>query len=141
MINETEIPVRYAETDQMGVVYHANYFIWCEVGRTALMAQLGIPYHDMEEEGILAPVTSIEASYKAPAKFGDTVTVQTRVASYNGLRVTYSYEISAGERLCMTGKSEHVLVDADRFRPRSMKKKYPHWHQVYEKAVQSFSHP
>ncbi|NJP37220.1 acyl-CoA thioesterase [Alkalicoccus luteus] len=140
MINQTDISVRYAETDQMGVVYHANYLVWCEVGRTALMADLGIPYHDMEAEGILAPVISIEAAYKSPARFGDKVTVHTQVAAYNGLRVTYNYNITAGDKLCMTGTSEHVLVDAERFRPRSMKKKYPVWHEVYEKAAQSFSH-
>lgn len=64
LVSTTEFDVRYAETDQMGVVYHANYLVWMEIGRTKLIEDLGFKYADMEKEGILAPVIDIRASYK-----------------------------------------------------------------------------
>ena len=72
-IAENEIEVRYAETDQMGVVYHANYLIWMELGRTKLINDLGFYYADMEADGILSPVMDIQASYKTPVRYGDKV--------------------------------------------------------------------
>ncbi|MBU5860976.1 acyl-CoA thioesterase, partial [Vibrio cholerae O1] len=76
-----------AETDQMGVVYHANYLVWMEVGRTKLIEDLGFRYADMEKDGILSPVIDIQISYKKPARYGETVTVKTWVDAYDGLRV------------------------------------------------------
>nr|WP_246596134.1 thioesterase family protein [Bacillus alkalicola] len=127
------IPVRYAETDQMGVVYHANYLVWCEIGRTKLIEDLGFKYADMEKEGILSPVTSLQMNYKSPAKYGEKVMIETWIEKYNGIRVTYGYEIynSAGET-CLTGTSEHVLVNKETFRPVSIKKHFPDWHKVYD---------
>lgn len=92
-VSEAEIKVRYAETDQMGVVYHANYLVWMEVGRTKLIEDLGFRYADMEKDGILSPVIDIQISYKKPARYGETVTVKTWVDAYDGLRVKYGYEV------------------------------------------------
>jgi acyl-CoA thioester hydrolase len=134
MITETvEIDVRYAETDQMGVVYHANYLIWCEIGRTSLMGKLGISYLAMEESGVLAPVTNVNMNYKAPARYGRKMFITTWIEAYTGVRVTYGYEISDEKNnLCMQGTSEHVLVNKKDFRPLSMKKHFPEWHALYE---------
>ena len=134
-IATTSIDVRYAETDQMGVVYHANYLIWFELGRTALINDLGFRYADMEKEGILSPVMDIQASYKRPVRYGDEVIVKTWVDSYDGLRVNYGYEVVNGEGdICVTGESMHTCVKRDTFRPVSIRRKFPDWHQAYENA-------
>ena len=93
VISETKIEVRYAETDQMGVVYHANYLVWMEIGRTKLIEDLGFKYAEMEKDGILAPVIDVNISYKQPMKYGETAKIKTWIDEYDGLRVTYGYEI------------------------------------------------
>ncbi|MFC7370722.1 acyl-CoA thioesterase [Fictibacillus iocasae] len=129
---EAEIQVRYAETDQMGVVYHANYIIWFEIGRTALIEKLGFSYADMENEGILSPVTHVEAFYKKPLTYGDHATVVTSIKEYNGLKVVYEYEIkNSNGNVCVTGNSSHVCVKKETFRPVSIKKLFPEWHSAY----------
>jgi acyl-CoA thioester hydrolase len=134
LTNTTKVSVRYAETDQMGVVYHANYVVWCEIGRTKLIEDLGFKYADMEKRGVLSPVTNINLNYLYPAKYGEDVTVNTWIEQYNGLRVTYGYRIENSEgQLCVEGTSEHVCVDAETFRPVTIKKKFPDWHEAYEK--------
>lgn len=126
--------MRYAETDQMGVVYHANYLVWCEIGRTKLIEDIGFNYAKMEEVGIMSPVINIQLSYKFPAKYGETVEVRTWIESYNSVKVTYGYEIVNGSgAMCVTGTSEHVCVKKDSFRPISIKRKFPDWHEAYEK--------
>src|SRR5699024_6918057 len=76
-INETSIEVRYAETDQMGVVYNANYLIWFEIGLTKLIEQLEFQYEEMEKDNIISPVIDVKVQYKKPAIYGDTVTILT----------------------------------------------------------------
>ncbi|WP_377889130.1 acyl-CoA thioesterase [Alkalihalobacillus sp. R86527] len=134
-ISTTPINVRYAETDQMGVVYHANYLIWFELGRTTLINDLGFHYADMEKEGILSPVVDIEASYKRPVRYGDEVRVNTWVEHYDGLRVVYGYEVmKEDDTVCVTGKSVHTCVKKETFRPISIRKRFPEWHKEYEKV-------
>lgn len=136
-INETNIEVRYAETDQMGVVYHANYLVWFEIGRTKLIEQLGFKYAEMEKDNIISPVIDVQIQYKKPARYGDAVLVQTWIASYNGLRTMYEYKITnADGELLVTGTTEHVIVDANSFRPMRLKKVYPAWHDAYQKEVE-----
>ncbi|MFP3510167.1 thioesterase family protein [Peribacillus sp. SIMBA_075] len=133
-IAENEIEVRYAETDQMGVVYHANYFIWMELGRTKLINDLGFYYADMEADGILSPVMDIQASYKTPVRYGDKVKVKTWIEKYDGLRVIYGYEIvNERNEVAATGHSSHVCVKKETFRPISIKRMFPDWHEAYEK--------
>lgn len=134
-IAKKEIEVRYAETDQMGVVYHANYLVWMELGRTSLIQELGFNYAEMEKDGILSPVMDISASYKRPVRYGEIATVHTWIEEYDGLRVIYGYEVYTGDgELALTGESRHVCVKKDNFRPISIRKKYPEWHEAYEKA-------
>lgn len=135
IISTKRIEVRYAETDQMGVVYHANYLVWMEVGRTQIVKDLGFNYADMEAEGILSPVTDVEISYKKPLRYGQTATVKTWIESYDGLRITYGYEIYTEEQeLAVKGFSKHVCVQKDTFRPISIRRKFPDWHVAYEEA-------
>lgn len=134
-ISSKEIEVRYAETDQMGVVYHANYLIWMELGRTQLIKELGFNYAEMEKDGIISPVIDIQASYKKPLRYGQTATIKTWVDEYDGFRSVYKYEIYNEEgELALIGSSRHVLVKRENFRPVSLKRTYPDWHEAYMNA-------
>ncbi|MEH7885257.1 thioesterase family protein [Bacillus sp. JJ1609] len=134
-ISSKEIEVRYAETDQMGVVYHANYLIWMELGRTQLIKELGFNYAEMEKDGIISPVIDIQASYKKPLRYGQTATIKTWVDEYDGFRSVYKYEIYNDEgELALIGSSRHVLVKRENFRPISLKRTYPDWHEAYMSA-------
>lgn len=134
LVSMKEIEVRYAETDQMGVVYHANYLVWMELGRTQIVKDLGFNYADLEADGILSPVLDIQASYKKPLRYGEKAIVKTWIDEYDGFRTVYGYEIltEKGE-LAFTGISTHVCVKRETFRPISIKKRYPDWHEAYEK--------
>ncbi len=133
-ISSTKIEVRYAETDQMGIVYHANYLVWCEIGRTKLLEEVGLKYAGMEQEGVLSPVLNLQISYKYPARYGETVEIKTWVEQYNGIKVTYGYEVvNETGTICATATSEHVCVTKESFRPISMKRKFPLLHETYEK--------
>ncbi|MGA9225449.1 MAG: thioesterase family protein [Mesobacillus sp.] len=134
-ISSREIEVRYAETDQMGVVYHANYLIWMELGRTQLIKELGFNYAEMEKDGIISPVIDIQASYKKPLRYGQTATIKTWVDEYDGFRSVYKYEVYNEEgELALIGSSRHVLVKRENFRPVSLKRTYPDWHEAYMSA-------
>lgn len=135
-VNRTSFDVRYKETDQMGVVHHSNYVTYCEVGRTELIKQLGFSYFQMEQDGYMAPVTNINLNYLFPAKYGDTITVETWIEEYNGVRVVYGYKITnqKGET-CVTGTSTHAVVKKDSFKPISMRKHLPDWDKAYVTAM------
>jgi acyl-CoA thioester hydrolase len=138
-ISENTVQVRYAETDQMGVVYHANYLVWMELGRTKLIEDLGFNYAQIEKEGILSPVVDLNISYKTPVRYGEIARVKTWVDDYDGIRITYAYEIYNGEnQLAITGHSKHVCVRKESFRPISIRRMFPEWHEAYEKAKKSF---
>lgn len=109
---ETEIEVRYAETDQMGVVHHANYIVWFEVARTGLCATSGFHYADVEKMGFLLMVTGVEVAYRRSARYGDRVRVVcwTERMMSRGLR--FSYEVWRGEELLATGTTHHVWIEA-----------------------------
>lgn len=132
-ISEKVIEIRYAETDQMGVVYHANYLIWLELGRTKLIEDLGFTYAKMESQGYVAPVTDLSIQYKSPLRYGQKVIVKTWVEKHGRLRTIYGYEVLHEDfTLAAKATSEHVVVNKDTFRPVSLKKIYPEWHEKYE---------
>ncbi|WP_102346622.1 acyl-CoA thioesterase [Bacillus sp. Marseille-P3661] len=135
LITEEKIDVRYAETDQMGVVYHANYLIWFEIGRTKLIKELGFNYAEMEQDGIVSPVLDVKVSYKKAMHYGETGIVKTWIESYDGFRVVYGYEVinESGE-LAASGQTDHICVKKDSFRPIRISKLYPKWHDAYENA-------
>ncbi|WP_141432351.1 thioesterase family protein [Bacillus sp. 03113] len=133
-VSTKEIEVRYAETDQMGVVYHANYLIWMELGRTSLIEDLGFNYAEMEKDGIVSPVLDIQISYKKPVRYGEKALVKTWVEEYDGIRVTYGYEIETFDgQVAVTALSKHVCVKKETFRPIVFKRLYPKWHEAYER--------
>jgi acyl-CoA thioester hydrolase len=112
------IEVRYAETDQMGVVHHANYLIWFEVARTRLCAEAGFHYAEIERQGHLILVTGAALSYRGAAHYGDHLEVGCclgRLAS-RGLR--FAYRVLRQQEVLVTGTTEHVWVDASSRHPR-----------------------
>src|SRR5690606_10652461 len=93
MESRSEIRVRYAESDQMGVAYHANYLVWCEVGRTDLIRQLGMTYAEMERRGVLLAVADAQLRYHASARYDDLVRIVTRLTGVRSRMVTFAYDL------------------------------------------------
>jgi acyl-CoA thioester hydrolase len=126
VVGETRLRVRYAETDQMGVVYYANYLVWFVVGRAELMRQRGLDYKQMEiEEDCLMAVVEATARYKAPARYDEELIVETTVTGVRGPVVRFSYRVlrvADGVLLC-EGETVHVVVGRDMKR-RAMPRKY-----------------
>lgn len=134
-ISEKEIEIRYAETDQMSVVYHANYLVWMEIGRTTLIQDLGFTYAGLEEQGYLSPVVDISVKYKAAMRYGQVAKVRTWIESHGRLRTIYGYEIVHEDgTIAATGFSEHVLVKKENFRPVSLAKIDPAWDSKYHEV-------
>jgi acyl-CoA thioester hydrolase len=90
---EVRFRVRYSETDQMGVVYHANYLVWCEIGRTELMRRLGVAYADVEASGIRLAVAEAYVRYGQAAKYDDALVVRTRIVAAQSRTITFGYEV------------------------------------------------
>ncbi len=111
--SRVQVTVRYAETDMMGIVYHANYLPWFEVGRTTLLKELGVPYRKLEEEGFRLPVLEISAKYVRPAVYDDTLDVVTTLAERPLLRIRLDYEVHRAGELLATGTSVHAFVDRE----------------------------
>lgn len=110
--------VRYAETDQMGVVYHGNYAVYFEMGRVEWLRNLGVSYKKMEETGIMLPVVSLTMNYKKPARYDDLLTVITKFKNQTSVKIEFDYEIlnEKGE-LLTTGYSVLVFVDMKTGKP------------------------
>ena len=115
-VSQTRVRVRYAETDQMGVVYHANYLVWFEVGRVEFIRQLGLDYKQMEsEDGCGIAVVQLDVRYRSPARYDDVLVIETRLLAARGSIVRFSYKIlrvEDGLLLC-EGETAHVVVGKD----------------------------
>lgn len=110
-----DLRVRYAETDQMGVVYHANYFVWCELGRTSYIRDLGRTYAELEAEGVLLAVADASARFHAGARYDERVRVATTLAAVRSRMVAFDYVITAPERGDARLVTAHTtLVSIDR---------------------------
>lgn len=143
MINESRIPVRYAETDKMGVVYHANYLLYFEVARTDFLEKLGFPYDRLEAEGLMSPVLDVHLSYGSPLTFGDVAIVRTRIIKVTPVKTTYAYEVykegqtPGVDKPCCTGTSLHCLVNSADFKPVSQKHAAPELYAAYKEACEA----
>jgi acyl-CoA thioester hydrolase len=122
--DETLIRVRYKDTDQMGMVYHANYLVWFEVGRTELMRKMGMPYLEFEKNGLFLPVIKASCEFKIPARYDDQVTVITRIESLREVRMTFQYEVRREKELLVRGSTEHAFVNSSG-RPVILRKHSP----------------
>ncbi len=119
--SKTNIRVRYADTDKMGVVYHSNYAIYFEVGRTEMFREIGLPYDEMERNNIMLPLVDLHINYKRPALYDDLITVTTRLNELPGVKIRFDYEIhnEKGE-LLVDGYATLVFIDTLRNRPTRM---------------------
>jgi acyl-CoA thioester hydrolase len=115
-VGEARVRVRYAETDQMGVVYHSNYLIWFEVGRVELLRSIGLDYKRMEvEEGCGISVVDVHARYRAPARYDDELVVRTTLLAARGAVIKFGYKVMrvVDEVLLCEGETVHVVVGKD----------------------------
>jgi acyl-CoA thioester hydrolase len=114
-VNETKLRVRYAETDQMGVVYHSNHLIWFEVGRVEFLRQMGFSYRDMErEDGLFIAVAEAKCRYRAPVFYDEEVVVRTRLKAVRESVIIFSYELARADTgiLLAEGETTHIVTNA-----------------------------
>lgn len=123
----------YYETDQMKIVHHSNYIRWFEEARIAYMADAGLPYSAMEENGVMIPVLSVSCEYKKPVKFDQEVQIFLKIAKFTGVKLIIEYEVrdkKTGD-LHITGSSGHCFVKADTFKPVRLTKDYPDMAKIF----------
>jgi acyl-CoA thioester hydrolase len=114
-VQVSELRVRYAETDQMAVVYHANYLVWCEIGRTDYIREFGMTYAELERQGFGLAVSEATVRYHGAARYDDRIHVETRLADVRSRSVTFDYVITnadSGARLA-TARTALVSIDTD----------------------------
>ena len=113
MYIDIKIEPRYEETDQMGVIYHGNYFTYFEVARTGLLKQLGYSYKLMEEKGVMLPVIDVACQYKKPILYDDDIVIRTSIDTIKGIRLNFKYEVirTTTEELLALGSTTHAFSD------------------------------
>jgi acyl-CoA thioester hydrolase len=122
--HETRLRVRYAETDQMGVVYYANYYVWMEIGRTELVRSRGVNYREVEQqEGLFLAVVESQCRYLAPARYDEEIIVETSITSANLRVVEFAYHIRSSERLLAKGSTRHMWLNRE-WRPANLPERY-----------------
>jgi len=118
--SRSPVRVRYAETDQMGVVYYANYFVWFEIGRTDLLRTLGSTYRQLEAEGLTLPVIDASCRYAAPCLYDDELVIVTRGRLLSPIRVAFDYAVERADgAIAASGRTEHAAIGRDG-RPRRL---------------------
>jgi acyl-CoA thioester hydrolase len=109
-----EVRVRYAETDQQGVAYHANYFVWMEIARTEYLRELGFPYDELEREGVFFAVTEASCRYRGAARYEDRLRIEARVTEVRSRAVVFAYDVSVKGRRIADGRTRLIAMDAGR---------------------------
>jgi acyl-CoA thioester hydrolase len=136
---ETVVRVRYAETDKMGIVYYANYYIYFEIGRVEYMRARGVDYRAMEiEDDAFIVVAESKCRYRRPARYDDPLRIRTRVVAAKSRVITFGYEILHGEssQLLATGETVHVVCDSSG-RPKPLPEKYRRYFDFEKAEAQS----
>lgn len=136
MISRMKLELRYSDTDQMGVIYHANYFSFFEQGRTRFLKDVGYDYFKLEEEGVIYPVRDVTCTYLKSIRFGDDVYLETSVHKFTKVKTTYYHEIvdTKGDVKCKAYTTV-VCVDKNTFLPIRMTERLPHIYDAYVKAL------
>jgi acyl-CoA thioester hydrolase len=116
---KTGVDVRYSETDQQGVVYHAHYLVWMEIGRTDYLRAVHFPYHRLEADGVFFAVLEARCRYLGATRYGDRVEVVTRVRNVRSRTAVFDYTMSVDGRTIATGETTLIALDPDR-RPRTI---------------------
>ncbi|GAB6099261.1 thioesterase family protein [Halanaerocella petrolearia] len=123
--------VEYHETDQMGVVHHANYLHWFEVARTEYFRDKGCSYKELEEVGVLLPVLEVNCNYHRPAKYDDLVTIIVKIKELKQVKISFEYQVKLEDELLMTGTTTHPFVNQD-FKPIPLRKKHSElWDKIF----------
>lgn len=128
----TDVRVRYAETDQMGVVYHSNYFTYFEAGRNEYFRSIGLPYKNFEEQGIFFPVLSCQCTFRKGAHYDDLLQIITFIKEVKGVRITIGYEVWREKVLLAEGETVHAFIQKGGG-PLNMAKKFP---QIWQKLLE-----
>lgn len=125
-----ERKINYYETDAMQIVHHSNYIRFMEESRTDALERIGLPYNEMERQGVLIPVLGVNCQYKHPARYGDTVLVNVGVKEYSGVKIIMEYTITnkATGEILVTGETKHCFTDTN-LKPISLKKSRPDMHE------------
>jgi len=110
---ETQIRVRYAETDRMGLLHHANYLVYFEQGRTDLLRARGVTYRDLEDQGFLLVLSRVEVRYRSPARYDDLLTLRTTVTRTTAVRIEHKYELMRDGTLIAEGETTLASVDRE----------------------------
>lgn len=131
-MNSYKHKVQYYETDQMGIVHHSNYIRWFEEARIDMMDQMGLSYAQMEKMGIVSPVLGVEADYLRMIHFGGTVTIETAIKEYNGIKLEISYRVidDKTEMVHCRGLTRHCFLN-QKGRPISLKKDFKEIHEMF----------
>lgn len=131
-----KLELRYSDTDQMGVIYHANYFSFFEQGRTQFLRDVGYEYYKFEENGIIYPVRDVSCTYLKSIRFGEDVFLETKIHKFSKVKTTYYHEIknSDGELKC-TAYTSVVCVDKETFLPVRMSDRIPEVYEAYVKVL------
>ncbi len=139
VMNETRVRVRYAETDQMGVVYHSNFFIWFEVGRVELLRELGFSYKEMEEQdGCHIAVVDARCRYRSPARYDEEIVIRTHLKNVRRALIHFAYEAvrATDGTLLADGETTHIVTDAQ-MKKRDLPRKY---RERFRAAVGELAH-
>ncbi len=138
METKTIFSVRYAETDQMGIVHHANYAVWFEMGRTDFLKNVGVAYSSIEAKGVLLPLYEMNCKFIAPAKYEDEIAVLTSINNLSRVRFSFSYQVlnANTKKLLASGETMHAWTDKD-FKPINVEKKIPEIYSILSKLTQN----
>lgn len=136
MPQDTIIRVRYAETDQMGVVYHANYFPWFEESRTQYFEDLGVSYIQLEREGLFFPLLECSCRFRSPARYPDRVRVSVRLQALKGIKIIVGYQVrrETDDELLAEGSTTHVFTDHS-MRPVNLPRVRPELWQLLQEQL------
>jgi acyl-CoA thioester hydrolase len=113
LVGKSQLRVRYAETDKMGIVYHSNYLIWFEVGRSELFREIDLPYTRFEEQGLALAVVEASCRYRSPAHYDDELEVVTVIEKLTTRSVTFSYQIFRQGKVLAEGKTVHLFINKE----------------------------
>lgn len=121
--------VQYYETDRMGITHHSNYIRFMEEARTEWMKDFGWSYQKCEELGMVGPVLAVRCQYKKTTTYDDIISIEVRMISYNSVRMTVGYRMTAGEKLVAVGETEHCFLN-DRGVPVRLKREHPEFDAI-----------
>jgi acyl-CoA thioester hydrolase len=134
-INEHSFRVRYIETDKMGIVYHANYYVWFDIGRTEFIRSIGLNYSELEDKGLLLPILETHCIYRKAARYDELVTVRTSLSELKGVRIIFKYEVYNEEKeLLVYGSTVQAFVDRN-LKPINAKKAFPDIYRKLESCI------